>query len=134
MILYSSEIVTIPSTGELKYFARIVLGNTIRLEELASRIADGCTLTEADVMAVFKALERQIRYGILDGRPISLGSLGVIIPSISSETKDFEDEIDETCIKGIRLNYRKSGLLRRFLRPIAGDVYFHKQTLENKTL
>lgn len=128
MITFCSELITMPNTGILKYIAKIMLGNTLHEDELAQRIAACSSLTEADVIAVLKALERELYYAILNGRPVSLGSLGTIIPSIHSETKDFEDEINEKCIKEIKINYRKSAILRRLFNLHSNGIHFHKHS------
>ena len=54
------------------WYARAAHTGTIETKQLASRISDRCTVTEADILAVISALVNEMSYNLKNGMRVKL--------------------------------------------------------------
>lgn len=75
------------------WYARAAHMGTIETKQLAARISDRCTVTEADILAVISALVNEMSYNLKNGMRVKLDGFGAFKIAIRStgvkEVKDF---------------------------------------------
>lgn len=104
--------------GVLKYYATVVPGPTLSLEELAQDVADNTTVSETDAYAVLKALEKQIPKQLSRGFKVQLGDFGNFRLSISSNGSDMEEDITESSIKKARIIFYPGRYIKNALKTL----------------
>jgi len=92
--------------GKRKYYATIATDGEVTIDELVKEIEKFSALSEADIHGVIIALENVIQDRLADSKIVRLEKLGTLYPSLSSEGKDMEEEVDGNCIKNVKVNYR----------------------------
>jgi predicted histone-like DNA-binding protein len=92
--------------GEKKYYAHIVYGKEVTMDELVKKIERFSALSEADIRGVIVATENVIQDELAMGRIIRLEKLGSFYPSISSKGELTEEEVTANSIKKVNVNYR----------------------------
>jgi predicted histone-like DNA-binding protein len=92
--------------GEKKYYAHIVYGKEVTMDELVKKIERFSALSEADIRGVIVATENVIQDELAMGRIIRLEKLGSFYPSISSNGELTEEEVTANSIKKVNVNYR----------------------------
>ena len=85
--------------GEKKFYASPVLDGEMSLNEMTTAIEKICTVSGADIRAVLYALVDVSVDNLANGTIIRLGELGSLRPSLSSEGKATEAEINATSVK-----------------------------------
>lgn len=133
MIKYKSIARKNPKTGVVKYYAAVSETFPMTLDDLCERIADGTTVTRSAVKAVISALERHITLALQDGRSVRLGDLGSFHITITSSPSDTSDEVNDSKITGIHVNFSKSGRLRKEFRPESAGIHFYRTDKKTKT-
>lgn len=68
-----------------KWYARAVVNNQVRIKDLAERISEKCTVTEADILAVISALVREMSYELKNGSRVTLEGFGSFKVGIHSQ-------------------------------------------------
>jgi predicted histone-like DNA-binding protein len=92
--------------GEKKYYAHIVYGKEVTMDELVKKIERFSALSEADIRGVIVATENVIQDELAMGRIIRLEKLGSFYPAISSKGELTEEEVTANSIKKVNVNYR----------------------------
>lgn len=95
-----------------KWYAQIVNMSRIDVDELATRIADSCTVTRPDVLAVLAALQEQFIYALQEGKRIHLGDIGsfrAVANGLGAETKE---QYDTSLISAIRVRFTPNAALK----------------------
>jgi DNA-binding protein, histone-like, putative len=92
--------------GTKKFYAQIVFGDEVTVDELVKEIEKFSSLSEPDIRGVIIALENTIQNKLGEGRIVRLEKLGNLYPSISSKGEETAEEVTTHSIKGIGVNYR----------------------------
>ena len=82
---------------------------------MCERIEQSCTVTKADVQAVFVAMENVIADALKKGEIIRLGDLGSLRLSVSSKGALTEEAYDVLFLQKARINFRLGIALSGFL-------------------
>ena len=95
------------STTKDKWFARAVMVGTADTENLISEIEKICTVSDADVVAVIKALLFVMRQKLLESYRVKLDGLGAFKIGLRSKGADSPAEfIAAKHITGHRVNFQ----------------------------
>jgi predicted histone-like DNA-binding protein len=92
--------------GKRKYYATIVTDGEVTIDDLVKDIEKFSALSEPDIRGVVIALENVIQDRLANSKIVRLEKLGTLYPSLSSEGKDKEEDVDAGCIKKTSVNYR----------------------------
>lgn len=92
--------------GRRRYYARIVTDGEVTIDDIVKDIEKFSALSEPDIRGVIIALENVIQDKLADSKIIRLEKLGTLYPSLSSEGRDKEEDVDANCIKKVGVNYR----------------------------
>ena len=79
------------TTPQTVYYANILRGADVTLDQISKEISSATTLNEADILACLKAFEQFVSYHLLQGNAVKFNTLGAFIPklrSISCASKD----------------------------------------------
>ena len=104
------------------YFAgRAVKTSDYTFKEIIEDIDGSTTITEADAVAVLKAIKKYITKALLAGRRVVLNDLGSMYISLkgkcySQAVMDSEDFNPASMIKGINVGFRPEAALIKNLR------------------
>ena len=85
--------------GAKKFYASPVLDGEMSMPEMTTAIEKICTVSGADILAVFYALVDVSINNLSNGTIIRLGELGSLRPSLSSDGKATEAEVNAGSIK-----------------------------------
>lgn len=113
-----------PKTEVIKYYAQIAPIRPLRLDDIAEKISNQCTVTEHDVKAVLSALQEQVLMALREGNSVRLGDLGSFRPTISSDPSDAAADVTADNIKTVRVRYTMSARLRSSLAKGQRGVRF----------
>jgi predicted histone-like DNA-binding protein len=102
-----------------KFYAAAIADGEVDLERLAEMIAYQCTVTDSDCYAVLTALEHNIVNELKQGRIIKLGRLGNFQVGLSSDGKDFSEDVSASSIRKNRVLFRPGKRLRSMLRDVS---------------
>ncbi len=102
-----------------KFYAAAIADGEVDLEGLAQMIAYQCTVTDSDCYAVLIALEHNIVNELKQGRIIKLGRLGNFQVGLSSDGKDFSEDVTASSIRKNRVLFRPGKRLRSMLRDVS---------------
>ena len=112
----------------------VVGGRTVTSDELAKEIAASCTIKEADVAGVLKALSQRVRDTLLDGNRVELGEIGTFSVTLTCGNKHRADKVTSRDIKVRRIAFAPSKELTHAMRGAtmrsAGPVRTKQLTLE----
>ena len=100
---------------EVKYYAKAQANGVVTIDQLAEEIAYSTTLTDGDVLNTIRALVKQIKSHIREGRIVRLEALGSF---------QAEEEFNPALIRGVRLQFRPGTSIREILNPTV--LKFHK--------
>lgn len=92
--------------GNRKYYATIVNDGEVTIDDLVKDIEKFSALSEPDIRGVIIALENVVQDSLANSKIVRLEKLGTLYPSLSSEGRDKEEEVDANCIKKVGVNYR----------------------------
>lgn len=92
--------------GEKKFYAQIVNGKEVTMDELVAEIEKFSALSEADIRGVIIALENTIQNKLAQSRIVRLEKLGSLYPSISSSGELEADKVNGNTIRRVSVNYR----------------------------
>lgn len=112
----------------------VVGGRTVTADELAKEIASSCTIKEADVAGVLKALGQRVRDTLLDGNRVELGEIGTLSVTLTCGNKHRADKVTSRDIKVRRIAFAPSKELTHAMRGAtmrsAGPLRTKQLTLE----
>ena len=95
-----------------KYYGKVQTRGTITFDTLAEVIAYATTLTDGDVSNVLRALVKQIKKHLADGKIVSLDALGTFQFQISGKGALTEKDYNTSLIDKVRNQYRPGRLVR----------------------
>lgn len=105
-------------TAPKKFYATAQNNGIVDFEELTEFISDQSTLSEADIYAVLKAVEKTVIREMRKGRSIRLGDIGTINMSVKSEGKETAEEVLPSSIIRARTIFRPGKRIRLMLRNL----------------
>lgn len=108
----------VPGGGNRRWYASVVLGNEMSIEELTRNIEKMCTVNGADIRAVLYALVDISIAALERGEIVRLGDLGSIRLSINSDSCDTEDEVSRNLITKSRIVFTPGRRLKAMLAAI----------------
>jgi predicted histone-like DNA-binding protein len=92
--------------GEKRFYASIVIDGESTIDELVMEIEKFSSLSEPDIRGVIVALENVIQNKLADSKKVRLEKLGTFYPTLHSDGKELEEEIDNRVIRSVGVNYR----------------------------
>ncbi|MDR2815278.1 MAG: HU family DNA-binding protein [Proteiniphilum sp.] len=106
----------------VKLYATPVGNGKVSQKEIAAEIVGMSSLARGDVANVIDSLLDVVSKYLLMGKSVSLGELGTLRISFSSEGAATEDEFNVNKISGVRVVFLPSSALRKAI----GDIKFEK--------
>jgi predicted histone-like DNA-binding protein len=106
----------VPGGGVKKFYASIVNDGEVTVEELAKEIEKFSSLSEPDIVSVIIALENVIQAKLGNSKIVKLQRLGTFYPSLSSEGRDTEEEVDAHAVKSVGVKYRPGARIQATLK------------------
>lgn len=94
----------------------VVGGRTVTADELAKEIAASCTIKEADVAGVLKALSLRVQRTLLNGDRVELGEIGTLSVTLTCGNKHRTDKVTSRDIKVRRIAFAPSKELSHAMR------------------
>ncbi|WP_165793097.1 HU family DNA-binding protein [Sphingobacterium haloxyli] len=101
-----------------KFYARPVSSGEITLEDLASDISHGSSITESDVMAVLYSLVREIPRNISRGYIVRLGELGSFRLGTSSMGSETSEEVTAANIHRKRVLFHNGTRIKKAITDL----------------
>ena len=101
-----------------KYYASAIHDARVELDELATMVAERCSMRRADVHGVLVALMDIIPTQLLEGNIVALGKLGSFYAAVSSDGIENQDDRSVTMIRGANIRYRPTKELSKQLRML----------------
>lgn len=95
-----------------KFYAKVQTRGTVNFDSLAEDIAYATTLTDGDVLNVLRALIKQVKKHLADGKIVSLDALGSFQFQISGKGALTEEDYNTNLIQKVRIQYRPGRLVR----------------------
>ncbi|MDR1098236.1 MAG: HU family DNA-binding protein [Tannerella sp.] len=92
--------------GVKKSYALTVIDGEVTVDDLVKEIEKFSSLSEPDIRGVIVALENVIRDKLSDSKRVRLDKLGTFYPTLHSEGKDTDAEVDSRAIRSVGVNYR----------------------------
>ena len=99
-----------------KIYAKPVKTGTKTVSSLSSDIADISSLSRGDINDVITNLVERVPKNLLEGNSVSLGELGTLRVSFSSEGVDTESEFHTSKIKGLKIIFTLEKLIKEELK------------------
>jgi predicted histone-like DNA-binding protein len=103
---------------ETKYYAQSVSTGKVEMEELCEQIADGCTLTSADVKAVIDRLNKVLDQNLQAGKIVQMGELGTFRFSVTSTGATSESRFTTSNIRGANIIFAPGAKLQASRRTV----------------
>jgi predicted histone-like DNA-binding protein len=97
---------------ETKYYAQSVSSGRVELDELCTQIADGCTLTSADVKAVLDRFNKVLDQNLQAGKIVQMGEFGTFRLSVTSTGATREGKFTTSNIKGANIIFAPGAKLQ----------------------
>ena len=104
--------------GEKKYYASPVLDGEMTMAEMNRAIEKICTVSGADIQAVLYALVDVSIDNLSNGTIIRLGELGSLRPSLSSDGKATEAEVNAGSIKYANVLFTPGSRIKEMLDTV----------------
>ena len=95
-----------------KFYGKVQTRGTVTFDTLADDIAYATTLTDGDVSNVLRALVKQIKKHLADGKIVNLDGLGTFQFQISGKGSVTEKDYNTSLIQKVRIQYRPGRLVR----------------------
>lgn len=95
-----------------KFYAANVKRGSKSISTISKDIQSKSSLTRGDIQSVLINLVDQIPKYLLDGQSVSLGELGSLRLSLSSEGVDKEDDFNTSKIKNIKVIFTPGKLIK----------------------
>ena len=88
-----------------KFYAQAVNNGYVSFDELCEEIAEGCTLTSADVKATLDRMAWAISKNLQNGRIVEMGELGNFRMTIGSKGSITKEDFNTSLIKKPRVKF-----------------------------
>ena len=95
-----------------KYYGKVQSSGTIDFDVLAEDISYATSLTDGDVSNVLRALVKQIKKHLADGKIVQLDGLGTFQFQMSSKGAETEKDYNTALIKKVSIRFRPGRLIR----------------------
>ncbi|MDR1180882.1 MAG: hypothetical protein LBL13_02755 [Bacteroidales bacterium] len=102
--------------GHRKYYASVVNSGEVTIDDMVRDIQEICSLSEPNIRATVAAFETVIKNKLTDSLVVRLDELGAFYPALSSEGKTNEEDVNETCIRKVGINYRPDSRMIRAMK------------------
>ena len=102
-----------PLNEDVKWYAQAATPEVVTIEQLGADIAQMCTITEPDILAVLKALQIQMKAHLQNGRSVRLGIIGSFRPTLHSVGAPTEEAFSVGNINRISLQWVPDSTLRK---------------------
>ena len=99
----------------MRYYGKVQSSGTVTFDTLADDIAYATTLTDGDVSNVLRALVKQIKKHLADGKIVQLDGLGSFQFQLSGKGALSESDYSTSLIKNMRIQFRPGRLVREVL-------------------
>lgn len=119
--------------SEPKYYPQLIMSGDVSLREMCERIEQACTVTKADVQAVFVAMENVVIDALKRGEIIRLGELGSLRLSVSSKGALTEQKYNPSLITQKRIIFRPGSILSEALANLSFEKLAEKKDDENES-
>ena len=103
---------------EPKLYASAIHDARVELDDLATMVAERCSMQRADVHGVLVGLMDVIPDQLLNGNIVALGELGSFYAAVSSDGVESEDELSVSMVRNSYIRYRPTKELKKKLRML----------------
>lgn len=101
-----------------KFIVKLDEKPILKVDELAERVAKRCTLSPGEVKLAIDEIENVWFSEMSVGRPVQVGSIGILHPNIQATMQDNEKDADQSTIKRLFYYFRASSKFRKFLKGL----------------
>jgi predicted histone-like DNA-binding protein len=102
--------------GKKKFYAIIVIDGEATVDDLIKDIEKFSSLSEPDIRGVIVALENVIQIKLSESKLVRMDKMGTFYPTMHSEGKDTEEEVDSRSIRDVGVNYRPGNRILSTMR------------------
>jgi predicted histone-like DNA-binding protein len=102
--------------GVKKFYASMVVNGEVTIDDLVKEIEKFSSLSEPDIRGVIVAVENVIQDELADSKMVRLEKLGTFYPTLHSEGRDTEEEVDSRAIRSVGVNYRPGARILASMR------------------
>lgn len=120
--------------SEPKFYPQVITSGEVSIREMCERIEQYCTVTKADVQAVFVAMENVVVDALKKGEIIRLGDLGSLRLSVSSKGALTEKNYNTSLITRKRIIFRPGAILSNTLATLTFEKLSDKKDDEEETV
>jgi predicted histone-like DNA-binding protein len=106
------------SAAPKKYYA-IVSNREVSFDTICQQVADGCTLTSADIKAVIDRLVQVLSRNLANSNTVRMGELGSFRVSLSSSGSTTSDTFKASLIRGARVLFSPGATLKTALSSVS---------------
>lgn len=104
---------------EKKYFAKAQATGTVEINEIAEDVAYATSLTDGDVLNVIRALIKQMKKHMSNGRIVKLEALGTFQIQLRSTGAATKKEFTQANIKKTTIQFRPGTLVKELTNASA---------------
>ena len=104
---------------EKKYFAKAQATGTVEINEIAEDVAYATSLTDGDVLNVIRALIKQMKKHMSNGRIVKLETLGTFQIQVRSTGAATKKEFTQANIKKTTIQFRPGTLVKELTNASA---------------
>ena len=101
-----------------KYYAQLVPGQDVDLEELAERISKFSSYNYGTTLGFLGTLVEVLEMELKNGRAVRLGDLGTVYLTLSSNAKDHPEEMKDKDITDAKVKLRPSSRFKKLHRQL----------------
>lgn len=98
--------------GTFKYHAAATGRKVAKTTDLARMISERCTARPGDVKLVLTELADLVPQLLREGTSVQLDDLGIFSVTLEVELKDTPEEVNESTIKSLRVQFRADNYLK----------------------
>lgn len=109
-------------TEPAKFYLQAVKSGNSDLRRLAYLISIQSTVRQADCLAVLDGLVLNMMDELAQGRAVQLGDLGTFQVAVRSSGSVTPEEVNQSNIRRIKLNYRPSMVLKKWLKTLEFSI------------
>ena len=92
--------------GKKKFYAKMVTTGEFSVDDMITEIEKFSALSEPDIRGVIAAMENVIQNKLADSKIVRMDKIGSFYPTLSSEGKEKEEEVNQQCIRKVNVLYR----------------------------
>ncbi len=102
----------------VSYYPRLKASGEVDQRDIANRIADISTVSQADMMGAIEGMLQTIPRFLAEGNIVRLGEFGSFHLSVQAEGSPAPEMVNASRIKRSRLRFRPGKLVRKMLQDI----------------